>query len=134
MYALGVKYPNYIFHDCFVDKISLDGSQIIFFFNRGLYVFNGIDDYDYKKGKLVIECERSQQSFDGNISVYEFVRDKRKRIDIMKFISSLNKNGFKIYMDFYSDFGNALYVQGELNDIETELTITEIKNLSIVLD
>lgn len=134
MYPLGVKYPNVIFHDCYIDEILFDKSHIIFLFRRGSYVFNGIDGYDVRPGKLIIECDRQQRISDNNMSVCSFIREKRKSVDTEKFIGTLNKTGYRIYMDFYSDFGNALYLKGDLDGVETEIMITEIVQSSFVPD
>ncbi len=134
MYVLGVKHPTYVFHDCIINEINLYNTRITFSFHQGLYVFNGIDDYDCRKGKLVVDLDCPLQISDSCISVCKFNKNKRKYIDVKKFILSLNENGFRVYLDFYSDFGNALLFKGQLNGVETEILITEIKKLTVVLD
>ena len=130
--AVGKKY---CLHECIIDKIEIRDSNLILCSNKGVYEF----DDNAKAYKFVEKCNVyikidnliEEESYE-HISICIFKKNIRKNISFDKFYKMVRDNNFKIYMDFYSNFAQGLLLKGYCNKHETELLITEIKDIQFV--
>ena len=44
----------------------------------------------------------------------------------------VQKDNFKIYLNFYSDFARGILLKGNCNKYEIEMLITEVKDIQVV--
>lgn len=134
MFEIGLSNrPEVILHDCAADRIETKGNKLIMYFGSGIHVKNG-GDYERKKCRLIAECDFLDNEINSCMSAYVFRKDKRAELSVEKLFSLINEHGLRVYIDFYSDFASALLIKGYLNDCETEITVSDIKNLYVIYD
>ena len=74
---------------------------------------------------LYIDGFKGNEKFHVNIT--EFKKEKRYEVDLYEFVQILNKSKLRVY----SDFAEAIYLKGNINHTEVEITVTEIEDISV---
>lgn len=126
------KYIDYILHDTSVNDITVEEYGLALLFRNGAYVLDeaGNEPYLSKPCKMNIFIE----DFDKN-RLFEhctFFKSHRKHVtevDLSEVKKLLLKNNFKIYLDFYSPFANAISIRGNIGKHAVELIVTEIQSI-----
>ena len=126
------KIPKYILHDSSIYNIDIKSSSLKFFIQDGIYLYNGNEIELFKDRKLVIDINNFDCNIYNHITIYKFIRNIRKEISLNKFVKMLTKNRLRIYLDFYSEFADALLMKGFRGKYEVEIIITDINEISVL--
>lgn len=128
---------RYCLHDCVIDKIEIKDSNLIFRSSKGVYEF----DVNLGKYKIVENCNifinidnlNEKESYK-HITISLFKKKVRKYVSFNKICEMVNKNKFKIYLDFYSNFSHGMLLKGFCNKYEIDFSITEINDMQFIFD
>lgn len=125
---------EYAFHDTDLRRVEIvrDGVKLVF--PEGIYQ----TDEHGKELFLTPSCEivLRIRDFDPanvweHVSVLKQVRKKVSDLAFSAFADRVEKDAFRIYMQYCSFFSSALLFKGEVGKIDVEWEITEIENISL---
>lgn len=118
----------YVLHDCYVDSVSISDSGLCFTFLNGIY------DSNNSKTKKCFLFFNIKDFNDGlkHISVFRYKKNRKCEITLDNFIKTVNRIGFRIYMDYYSRFSRSVLINGFIEDMEYDVTITELDDMCVV--
>ena len=125
---------EYAFHDTDLRRVEIvrDGVKLVF--PEGIYQ----TDEHGKELFLTPSCEivLRIRDFDPanvweHVSVLKQVRKKVSDLAFSAFADRVEKDAFRIYMQYCSFFSSALLFKGEVGKIDVEWEITEIENVSL---
>lgn len=125
---------EYAFHDTDLRRVEIvrDGVKLVF--PEGIYK----TDKHGKELFLTPPCEILLQirDFDPanvweHVSVLKKVRKKVSDLAFSAFVDRVEKDAFRIYMQYCSFFSSVLLFKGEVGKIDVEWEITEIESVSL---
>ena len=125
---------EYAFHDTDLRRVEIvrDGVKLVF--PEGIYQ----TDEHGKELFLTPSCEivLRIRDFDPanvweHVSVLKQVRKKVSDLAFSAFADRVEKDAFRIYMQYCSFFSKGLLFKGEVGKIDVEWEITEIENVSL---
>ena len=125
---------EYAFHDTDLRRVEIvrDGVKLVF--PEGIYQ----TDEHGKELFLTPSCEivLRIRDFDPanvweHVSVLKQVRKKVSDLAFSAFADRVEKDAFRIYMQYCSFFSSGLLFKGEVGKIDVEWEITEIENVSL---
>ncbi len=125
---------EYAFHDTDLRRVEIvrDGVRLVF--PEGIYQ----TDEHGKELFLTPPCEivLRIRGFDPanvweHVSVLKKVRKKVSDLAFSSFVDRVEKDAFRIYMQYCSFFSSGLLFKGEVGKIGVEWEITEIENVSL---
>src|SRR5690554_3283848 len=130
MNFLSNELSKYILHECIIDEITNEESNIKFIFNNGIYSIN--EEITTLTNKCIMEFILPSFNIDEAyeyISVRLFYKKRVKEVEYMDLVKLLSKNKFKVYLDYYSEHAQSILLKGTLKNYEVELIITDIKDI-----
>lgn len=125
----------YGLHDTQVSNIKCYDSKFILNFENGFYNLNEnqklLDKTD--KSKMIIDIKDLN---DENIGQYITITKKgnKKELNFKYFLKKVERFGFEINLDYYSQFANSLLLKGQILNVEFELIITDIKKIYFLVE
>ena len=125
---------EYAFHDTDLRRVEIVRDGVRLFFPDGIYK----TDEHGKELFLTPSCEivLRIQDFDPanvweHVSVLKKVRKKVSDLAFSAFADRVEKDAFRIYMQYCSFFSSGLLFKGEVGKICVEWEITEIESVSV---
>lgn len=125
---------EYAFHDTDLRRVEIVRNGVRLFFPDGIYK----TDEHGKELFLTPPCEILLQirDFDPanvweHVSVLKKVRKKVSDLAFSAFVDRVEKDAFRIYMQYCSFFSSGLLFKGEVGKIDVEWEITEIESVSL---
>ena len=128
---------KYALHDTEINKIVCNNKGLELHFVNGVYLL----DEKGKETELSNPCRMdiTINGFD-NTKLYEHITVTKTRklkvseIEFYDFLKLLEKNLFKIDIDYYSFFGSSILLKGYVGKYIIELIITEIEKAEYMFD
>lgn len=123
---------QYVLHDTVITSANLNDDSITFVFQQGVFFSKpnqlSLNRTGTCKMHLYIK-DFDKNSLYQNIEIKTidngFVTD-RSFDDLSK---SIKKGGLKIYLDYYSFFAKSVFLIGNTEDFEFEVTVTDIEKI-----
>lgn len=134
-----LKFENeeYLLHDTIVDNIELTSDGLILYFHKGVYTTNhgSIVSISSLPCKMHISIQNfNTEALYQHIEIIKLYRYTYKEKSFKSFIDTVQKYGFRIDVDYYSSFANAIMIEGISNNSKYFFKITEIQNIKFVFD
>lgn len=123
---------KYCLHDCFLNKILLQDSKIIFCFQSGVYEIDplGKEMRLTTPCRMVLEIEKTDSEKIFNFfDISRICKKQIKDIDFDEFLKKLKQNRMDIDMNFYSRFCNTILIKGYINRERYEISISDIRKI-----
>lgn len=132
MNAFESSLNQYVLHDTVITSVNLNDDSITFVFKQGVFFQSSNELSLNRTGKCSMHLYI--RDFDKN-SLYQNV--EIKTIDngfITDFsfddlLNSIKKGGLKIYLDYYSFFAKSIFIIGNTEDSDFEITVTDIEKI-----
>lgn len=121
---------RYGLHDTFINKVVLTNNGVEFVFREGVYLLDSTGKMTNKTDTCTMDvyiCDFDKDSIYQHVEVRKIFKNKIAEIEFKEFLKLLNKNSFKIYLDWYSFFANSMLLTGSIGRYEIEIKITEIE-------
>ena len=127
---------RYVLHDTVITSAKINDGSVSFVFEQGVFF----------QSLTPLALNRT-----GSCSMHLYIRDFDKNslyqnIDIkaidngyisdMSFdelLKSIEKGGLRIYLDYYSFFAKSIFIIGNTEDFEFEITVTDIEKIDFTL-
>ncbi|MBR7160755.1 MAG: hypothetical protein IKD20_06960 [Clostridia bacterium] len=124
---------KYCLHDSYIEKINITDSKIIMevdqlFCNSNTSLENRISKN--QKIEILIEGLELGSEYE-HIYTVHFQKNVRKDLPFDKFLALVEKYKMRIYLDFYSQWAQAMHIKGTIDKFEIEITISEVKDISL---
>lgn len=124
----------YTLHDGIIDHLGIQNDKIILHFKNSIYTKNSqnMTVQQQCECNLVIKIESLKFGYENQfINIFAIKKGRMKELSFKKFLSLVDKNAFKIYIDFYSAFAKSLLLKGTIYPYEIEMIITDISEICI---
>lgn len=119
---------NFSLHECYIDSIYVEKSELILLFSNGIYQ-NGHKLSDRTELRLKIsEIQDNEYAY---VSICKFIKNKRIYVNYNEFAEMIKKDRFYIEIELYSDLAKGLLLKGYSKKTEMEVFITDIENLMV---
>ena len=123
---------QYVLHDTVITSANSNDDSIIFVFEQGVFFQSPNQLLLNRTGTCSMHLYI--RDFDKN-SLYQNI--EIKTIDngfitdtsFDDLLKSIKKGGLKIYLDYYSFFAKSIFIIGNTEDFEFEITVTDIEKI-----
>lgn len=126
---------GYGLHDTEISDIKISDIGIVFTFKSGVYLLNDSGKETSKSQSCNLEINISDfdiSKADEHLTIYKIYKSKIKEIEFPKFEQLLKIFGFKIIVDYYSDFDKSVLLEGYIDKYKIQLIITEIEKIKFL--
>ena len=124
---------QYGLHDTEINKVEVTCDGIEFAFQSGVYVYDPSGKLPEKtepcRMKLHIHDFDMDRLYEHTV-VKHIYKSKIKEIEFSDFLKLLQKDVFRIYLDYYSFFADSILLIGSVQKGEIQIAITEIDRIS----
>lgn len=123
---------QYVLHDTVITSANLNDDSITFVFKQGVF-FQSPNQLSLNRTGTC-SMHLYIRDFDKN-SVYQNIEIKTIDNGFITDTSfddlskSIKKGGLKIYLDYYSFFAKSVFIIGNTEDFEFEITVTDIEKI-----
>ena len=127
---------KYILHDAIVNDIVCNDDGIELCFGKGVYVMNEQNGESELSGPCRMSIQVKYLDGDNILEHIIVKRINKSMITDMKFddfLKSVRNNSFKLYIDYYSFFGESVLLIGDCGQDAIFFTVTEIDSIDYIL-
>ena len=125
---------DYVLHESIVDDLLVQNSILIFDLKNVLHRKNNnqkeFEKINNCKLNIIVQGLENGKEYEC-IDIKLCYKRRIKIIDFERFSKLLKKRCFKIYMDFYAHFSNAMLLKGTMSPYEIEITISDVIDIFI---
>ncbi len=137
MIFLNNNLLNYGLHESKITDLKCLESKMILSFEDGFYILNENQKLldKTKASKMIIEIDDLKvDTIYQHIKIIKKNRKKYKEISYENFLYMIKESGFRIYLDYYSQFANSILLKGNSSKNEIEFVITDIEKINYIID